>query len=101
MVDSDPEPFREGAETDPSQSAAFALVVGPGPHDVVVEAGCPVAVVAGVATPTVDGSLISAEATREVPAERHAFSIGGDGGLLTVVVIGDCDEASVEVSGTA
>jgi hypothetical protein len=99
VVDPDPEPFTERGVVHPGRGTALAVVVAPGRHTVTVEAGCPVVVVAGVRTATIDGSRTTGGTTVEEPAARHELAVDGEGGLLTVGVSGDCDRATVEVTG--
>lgn len=99
VVDPDPEPFTERGVVHPGRGSALVVVVAPGRHTVTVEAGCPVVVVAGVRTATTDGSRTTGGTTVEEPATRHELAVDGEGGLLTVGVSGDCDRATVEVTG--
>lgn len=100
VINPDPEPFHQEMTVDASDLVGVRFIVAPGPVSLKVDAACPVQVVAGIRTATPEGSTITAEYTGDEPAKNHTHILDGDGGELTVGVIGECSTATITVDAT-
>ena len=93
-----PHPKRFTVSRDVQVGMGFRVIVAPGVADITVDAPCPVAVVAGVKTPSAGGDAEVGGLIEVEEARHHELEVEGDGGELVVGTAGGCSQATITVS---